>query len=276
MRPILEGKKVIITGGVTGCGRATAKACAEWGASVVTMSTAKPTDQRAVDTIADCEAVKPDDVDAVFKHITLDVSDQAACQVAFDAAVEFMGGLDAICLSHAVTPKCPTLEIHEDVMIKSFKVNTLGMIYMDICAYNYFAPRGGGAIVNFGSIAGIEGIDNLPAYSVAKGGINSISRIMAREWGGKNVRVNQLLPAVRSEASLNDEKELLETGGEAALKQYRDWINNSIPLDSPHKTATRQGDVIEAGRMAAFLCSDYARYVHGQLICVDGGMLFTR
>ncbi|AFV03257.1 3-oxoacyl-[acyl-carrier protein] reductase [Dehalobacter sp. UNSWDHB] len=263
---LLQGKKLIITAGVTGCGKAIAEGAAREGASVVTVSRALPTDERAVKVIETCRSLGA----GSFKHIQLDVSDRDAVFQVFDEAVAFLGGLDCLVSSAAFESGCYSDAVNAAKLRQVFDVNVNGTIFANQAAFKHMRTKGG-SIINLGSFAGINGVEGETAYSVSKGAVHTFSRLVAKEWGKYNIRVNVMLPVVATDfarqAYLNCDDEYRAT---------LDALLNSTIFLGDKWGFDRHGDVNEAANAAIFLASDMSKYITGQIIGVDGGMFMGR
>jgi 3-oxoacyl-[acyl-carrier protein] reductase len=267
---LLAGKKIIVTGGVTGCGKATAIEAAKEGASVVTMSRAKDTDERAVKTIEECKRVG---TGGVFKHIRCDISNREDVFKAFAEAVDFMGGgLDGMVNSGGLDASCPSHLVEGDELHRIFNVNIDGTIFTNQAAYSYMVKQDkGGSIYNFASISGVTGIDNNPAYSASKGAVIAWTRLVAREWGKYNIRVNMQALACKTEMS----DEWWYGATPEVRAGYGAWLDQVIPLGKGQGYEKLQ-PAAESAYLVCFFLSDKATFLTGQFNGVDGGMFMGR
>ncbi len=263
---LLEGKKIVITGGVTGIGQATAIVCAKEGASVVTLSRAKATDERAIETMNACKNVGK----GTFAHLTVDVSDRDAIFKTMDEAAKILGGIDCIVNSAGIETHGNAAEVEAEELFRVFGININGTIFANQAALKYLKAAGGGTIINFSSVAGIEGVVGMTAYTASKGAIAAYSRELAQEWGGFNIRVHALLPAVATELARRCYDDAADD-----VKYVYDALGEKV-LVGTKKGYARLGDTVEVGNLIAFLASDMATFMTGQTIGVDGGMVLTR
>lgn len=258
---ILEGKRIIVTGGVTGIGRATTLACAREGASVVSMSTAAP-DRHRVTRIADQIAQNGS---GRYLHIQADIGDRAAVDAAFAQATDWLGGLDGLVNSAATQTVRPAEDVTDDDIMADLRVSTFGTVYANQAAFPHL-KQAGGSIVNITSYVAVGGTENLAAYGLAKGAVNGWSFVLAREWGKHMIRVNLLAPVV-------------------ATSGYQAWYDQQSPEKQRESDAARKTSFALGGKMGTaedaadvnvFLLSDLSRYLTGQIFYADGGKAFGR
>lgn len=258
---LLEGKRIIVTGGVTGIGRATALACACEGAAVVTLSTAPP-DRRRVTGLTDqiAETGKGSHF-----HLQVDISNEAQVQRAFAEAAEWLGGLDALVNSAATLTIKPAEEFTTEDIQKDMAVTTFGTVYTNQAAFPYLKEKGG-SIVNITSYVAIGGQENMAGYGLAKGAVNGWSFVLAREWGKHMIRVNLMAPVV-------------------ATTGFQAWYEAQSPEDQQASDEKRKQSIALGGKMGTaddaagvnvFLVSDLSRYLTGQIFYADGGKAFGR
>ena len=258
---LLQGKRVIVTGGVTGIGRATVLACAREGASVVSFSTAAPDRNRVVRLLDEVEAMGAGRA----RHLQVDISDQARVDAAVDEAADWMGGLDGLVNSAATQTFKPADQFTREDLLADLAVNTFGTVYTNQAAYRHMKDHGG-SIVNVTSYVAIGGQDNLAGYGLAKGAVNGWSHVIAREWGKRLIRVNLMAPVVES------------TG----FRAYYEHLSPEGKLQSDQRRAEtialggKLGSTGDAGNVNAFLISDLSKYMTGQIFYVDGGVSFSR
>lgn len=258
---LLEGKRVIVTGGVTGIGRATTLVCAREGADVVSLSTAAP-DRRRVTSLADQIA---DMGKGRHLHLQADVSDQAAVDSAFAEAADWMGGVDGLVNSAATQTLKPAESFTTEDLLKDMAVTTFGTVYTNQAAFRRMKDTGG-SIVNLTSYVAVGGQDQMAGYGLAKGAVNGWSFVLAREWGKHGIRVNLVAPVV-------------------ATTGFQAWYDQLSPEEqkaSDEKRAEaialggRMGSAEDAANVNAYLLSDMAKYLTGQILYADGGRAFGR
>lgn len=244
----LAGKVAIITGSGSGMGEATALLFAKEGAKVIV---AEIVEQGGLATV---QAIEKGGGEAVF--VKADVSQREDVEAIVKAAVNKYGKLDimvncaGIALDEGSTTDCPE-EIFNRIIATNLNGVWLGMKY----AIPEMMKTGGGAIINFASIAALEAYQGLPAYSASKGGVISISRVAAIEFAAKNIRVNCVAPGHIATPML------LDAWAEEGLQRFR----NIAP----------QGRLGEPGEIAStvlFLASDESSHITGQTIVIDGGV----
>ncbi|MDD3897428.1 MAG: SDR family NAD(P)-dependent oxidoreductase [Syntrophomonadaceae bacterium] len=258
---LLEGKKVIITGGVTGIGKATVLAMAKEGASVVTFTPDLPDSERAVATIEGAKKLGS----GVFSHIQCDVRNEAAVNTAVEQAVKLMGGLTTVVNCAGIETQKPAENITPDDMYAEFAVHYVGTALICAAAFPYMKETGG-SLINYSSYAGTEGTPGMCAYSAAKAALLGYSRVIAKEWGKYYIRVNMPCPAAWTEMG----KEWYETKTPEGKKEADAWLQSIIPLGGTF------GEAEDAANLNVFLASDMSKFITGQIIPVDGGMFFVR
>jgi 3-oxoacyl-[acyl-carrier protein] reductase len=258
---LLENKRIIVTGGLTGIGKATVLACAKHGATVVSMSRKAPTDPSAVEMLEQARAIGSGSV----SHLASDVSVQEDVDRAFDEAAAQMGGLDAMVNCAGDELESPADEMTAAPMQQLFDVNVLGTAFTDAAAFRHMKDSGG-SIINYGSYVGVVGLPGVAAYAASKGAVSAYSRSIAMEWGQYGIRVNVVCPVVMTE--------LYEKGfglmPPERRAQMEAYFAASIPLGG------KPGKAEDSANLNVFLASDMSSFIHGQLIGVDGGMMMPR
>jgi len=242
----MDGRVVMVTGGGRGLGRAFCQAFAEAGARVV----AADIDEAAANETASL-------VDGL--GLRVDVSDSASVRATVDAAVERFGGIDALVNNaglYAGLHRAPFHELDEAEWDRTMSVNLKGPWLCSSACLPAMRERGGGAIVNVASATVFSGSPQWAHYVASKGGLIALTRVMAREAGEFNIRVNALAPGfILTEAS----REMIEDAETYGVAR------GSI------KRSAHPEDVVGA---AVFLASDESRFITGQTLIVDGGRQF--
>ena len=237
----LAGRRALVTGGGSGIGAAIAAALARAGAEVRTVDIDPATD--------------PD-------HIC-DVSDDKAVAALF-AKLDAEGGID-IAVNNVGTagPCAPVEDTDPEVFDRCLRANAGATFRVTRHAVPRLKAAGGGSIVNISSTAGHLPYPLRSAYSAAKWAVEGLTRTWAAELGQFGIRVNCVAPGAvdgpRMDRVIAAEAEAAGASPEAVRRGYRD--------QSAMRTFVTADDVATT---VAFLCSDAARHVNGQIISVDG------
>ncbi len=251
----LEGRSGIITGGGSGIGRASAQRYAAEGASVMIVG-------RKRETLEETARIVTEEGGACIWHVA-DAGDEAAVQAAIDRCVAEFGGLDFFFANAGNTDSVtPFLEQTTKQWEEMFRDNVITAFVACKLAGGYMAEHGGGSIILNSSTGSLRARGGTEAYGAAKAGVNHLTMTAACAFAGRNVRVNAILPG------------LTETG---LTKPMFDWARQHGKEDKLGRLTPMQrpGHVTDMAAVAAFLASDDAAYVDGQLIAVDGGISAT-
>jgi 3-oxoacyl-[acyl-carrier protein] reductase len=242
----LGGKVAIVTGAGSGIGREISRQAHAEGAHVV-----------AAD-------IEPAGIGALAAELgngrvtsaTLDVRDGDAIDRAVDAVIGELGGVDVLFNNAGVTDRfTPAADTTDEVWEHVLGVNLIGPFRLARRVLPSMLERGGGAIVNTGSVASVVAGAGGTAYTVSKHGILGLTRALAFEYGQKGIRVNAVLPgAIRT--AMTSSAEALVDGADAAIA--------ATP-------AGRWAAPEEVARVAVFLASEDASFVYGSAFKVDGG-----
>ena len=243
----LAGKVAVVVGGGGGVGGATAKQLASEGAAVLVA------DQRADSAQGVAAAIVGAGDKA--QAWSVDIADEASIRSMIGAALERMGSLDILVNAAAVPQVVPILKLTLADWQKVIDINLTGNFLCAQTAARVMAQRGtAGRIVNISSINAQRAIIGRGAYSVAKGGIAMLTKVMAAELGAQGITVNAVAPGpVDTEMVL-----AMHT------QETRQAFHDSLAV----KRYARPEEVAAA---VAFLCSDEAAYITGHTLNVDGG-----
>jgi 3-oxoacyl-[acyl-carrier protein] reductase len=243
----LDGRRILVTGGATGIGAAAVHVLNEAGAAVVATYHQTTPAERAGVTWVQC-----------------DVRDSAAVDDMVNGAAETLGGLDV--LLHAAglwQPGIPGQITGGDI---DFLVDTnlKATIFTNQAAYAVMRTNGGGRIINFGSGEAVMGSPISAVYAATKGAVAAWTRSIARAWGAEKVSAIALAPAVQTPGA----DRLREFLGPEAADFIDEQIKSTIPLGG-----ALLDPVKDLGPTLVFLCSEGSRFITGQLIAVDGGLV---
>ncbi|MBN2584007.1 MAG: SDR family oxidoreductase [Planctomycetes bacterium] len=244
--PDLKGKTVVVTGASRGIGRHIGLFCGRQGMDVVLAG-------RSADK-GEAVAAEVRAAGARCEWVTGDVSDEAVAQQVFDTAIRSFGRLDVLVNNAAWKGGRPFLDLDEDAYHRSFEKN-LRMVYlMSRLAGRHMADHGGGSIVHISSVGGLRAHRGTPGYDASKGAIDALTRAMALDLAPHGIRVNAVAPGFTPD-------DWFRTNKPEAVRDK----GTGIPLG-------REGTGEEVAAVVAFLASDAAAYITGQILYVDGGL----
>jgi 3-oxoacyl-[acyl-carrier protein] reductase len=245
-----EGKRVIVTGGARGIGKATVIRFAAEGASVLLTDLQRDAAESAAREIAEATGA------TVYPFIG-DVSSKADDLATIQFALEKMGGIDILVNNAGVYYEEPFEEITEDRWNEVMNIDLKGTFLMCQAAAPHMKEKRSGVIVNMASTNGLAGEWGYAHYNAAKAGVVLLTKTLAIELGPYNIRVNCVCPGyiVTETTQAMDSEEFVQN-----------YINTKIPL-------RRLGQPEEVASVIAFLASDEASFVHGTSILIDGGQL---
>ena len=269
---MLKGKIAIVTGGARGIGAGIAGVLAQQGARVA---------------ILDLDVVEAEKTAAGLAvpgmAVSCDVALESDAAKAVEQVVESLGGLDIV-VNNAGVGRGPI-----DPNVPSAAPGTLGVDAMSAerwdeylsqnlrttfvtskAAFTHLKARGGGAVVNISSIAGIVGSPRLPAYAAAKAGVISLTKSLALDWAPYDIRVNAICPGFLWTRAWDGlaaaiKRSMPEFANREPREVFLELVKRGVPLG-------REQTPEDIGQLAAFLASDAARNITGQWIAVDGGI----
>ncbi len=238
---------VIVTGGASGMGAASARAFAELGDTVVIIDRDP---ERAREIAADIGAPEPS---------IGDVSESAFCRRSVEEVVEQHGQLDVLVNCAGVIHRAGAADTDDAQWRKVMGVNVDGVFYMSRAAIGPMCERRHGVIVNFGSIWGGVGAAGVLAYCASKGAVHQITRAMALDHAEDGIRINAVAPGEVNTPMLASGRDHAPTGLE--LQALADA---TIPMK-------RLAEPEEVASVVVFLASDNASYMTGSIVTVDAG-----
>ncbi len=249
--PRFLGKRVIVTGSGTGIGREIALEFGRQGADVALHYAHSDAGAKSA----------ADEICAMGRRAEAFGADFANLDEVFrfaDRAMTFLGGLDCLINNSGITLNMPLLKVTPEQYDVIYNVNVRAQFFMMQRAVAYMVEHGAGSIVNLTSVHGLAGAPEHSVYAGTKGAIIAQTRTLGIELAHKGVRINAIAPGwVVVE---NHSKAVPGSTLETALEGAKD----AVPVGRP-------GFPVEIAKLAAFLCSDDARFIIGQTIVADGG-----
>ena len=245
----MESKRVLVTGSGTGIGRGVALEFAREGAAVVLhYAHSEAGAASAVDEIRSAGGTA--------EAFQADLADIEQVRALASQAIEFLGGLDVLVNNAGITMNKPFLQVTPEQFDTLYDVNIRGMYFLTQAAVPTMIEQGTGAVINLTSVHAFAGMTEHTIYAGTKAAIVGFTRVLALELATKGVRVNAIAPGwILVENHL---KVLGEFDQQSA--------GSTIPagvIGAPH----------DIGKLALFLASDESRYIVGQTLVIDGGML---
>jgi ketoreductase RED2 len=239
----LEGKVAVVTGSSSGIGEAVARSLARAGASVVVNSARSVAEgQKVADSLPRAS------------YVQADVADDRACEALVAATLAEFGRLDILVNNAGTTQVIPHADLDaatDEIWQRIFDVNVLGTWHMTRASVPALRATGDGAVVNVTSVAGQRPSGSSIPYAVSKAGVNHMTLLLAKVLGPQ-IRVNAVAPG------------LVETPWTSGWDEIRETVAAQAPLQ---RVAVPE-DIAEAV-MGLVL----ARFVTGQVLTVDGGMV---
>jgi 3-oxoacyl-[acyl-carrier protein] reductase len=244
---MLKGKKAIVTGGSRGIGNAVVREFLDRGATVYCLSRSAPANAAELEAAAKAGG-------GAFRWVAADVTKEEEVTKAIDAVAAEAGAVDVLVNNAGITRdglifRMPTADWDEVL-----KANLTSAFYASRAVAKLMIKQRAGSIINISSVSGIMGNAGQVNYSASKAGLIGFSKSLAREVASRGVRVNAIAPG------------FIETDMTKALgEKARTALVAQIPLG-------RVGVPADVAALTAFLASDAAAYITGQVIPIDGGL----
>lgn len=243
----LDGKIALVTGASRGIGRGIALALAGCGATVlVNYNGSKERAEQVVAEIAN--------MGGQAEAIGCNVSDYAACEQMVKEVIEKYGKVDILVNNAGITRDNLIMRMSEQDYDDVLNTNLKGAFNTMKHLTRHFLKNKSGKIINISSVSGVMGNAGQANYSASKAGLIGLTKSIARELSSRGICVNAVAPGFI-------ETEMTKAMPESVLEGAK----GSIPLG-------RIGAVDDIANTVLFLASDYANYITGQVVCVDGGM----
>ncbi|NDJ87478.1 MAG: glucose 1-dehydrogenase [Chloroflexi bacterium] len=253
----IQGKNVLVTGGSSGIGQQIAIKFAEYGANVaINYYRNREEAEETEEALQVCrQKVQQQGVDDLL--VQADVSKKADVDRMFDTVLEAWGRLDFLINNAGIQIAADSHELDVEKFTRVISTNTIGAFMCAQRAIQHFlAEDKPGAIVNVSSVHQVIPKPRFVGYTVSKGGMQNLTRTLALEYAGRNIRVNGIGPGATitpiNRAWIDD-------------PEKREMVVSHIPMG-------RAGEAEEMAEVTAFLCSDLSAYITGQTIFVDGGL----
>lgn len=246
----LKNKVAIVTGASKGIGAGIAKAFADAGAKVVV-------NYASSKELADTVVKSITDNGGTAIAVQADVSKEADVATLFDETKKAFGALDILVNNAVFQGYAPIEQVSAENFHQSFNVNVLGDILTIQAALKQFDGKGGN-IINISSGASKMPLPNASVYSATKAAIDALTISLSKELGGKNIRINSILPGATETEGAN-------SAGVTAGSEYEKAFIANTPLG-------RRGRPEDIAKAAVFLASDDAAWITGEQISVSGGM----
>src|SRR2546428_1136518 len=253
----LKGKNVLVTGGSSGIGQAIAVRFAEHGANVAINYLTTPDEAEGTEEqVQACvNRLREHDVRDVLVQGDVSKEDDVIRMV--EQTVDELGGIDVLVNNAGIQISRPSHELSQADFEKVLGVNLRGAF---LCAREsikrFLAAKTPGVIINVSSVHQLIPKPDYLGYSVSKGGMQNLTRTLALEYAGHNIRVNGIGP------------------GATITPINRAWVDDpeKAKLVTSHIPLARAGTADEMAGVTCFLASDDAAYITGQTIFVDGGL----
>lgn len=245
----LQDKAALVTGAARGIGKAIAMRLAREGARVA-VNYVQGMEELAEQTVSEIRAAGGQAM-----AVRADVTQEGDVAAMFDEVIKAWGRLDILVNNAGITRDGLIIRMKDEDFDRVLQVNLYGSFHCSREAAKIMMRQRGGRIVNIASVMGVVGNAGQVNYSASKAGIIGLTKSLAKEIGGRGITVNAVAPGY------------IQTDMTAVLPdKIKEGILGLIPLQ-------QLGEADDVANLVAFLVSDDSRYITGQVIHVDGGMV---
>jgi len=249
MKDLLKGKIAVVTGGTRGIGYAIVKKYIEAGATVVLCGSKEAT---ATSALSKLKAEIPD---AAADAIWPDLTNAADVNAAFEGVRKKYGRIDILANNAGISQKTPLYDYTEKEIDDILNLNVKAVFICAQAAAKIMKEQGGGVIVNTSSVVSLYGQASGCGYPASKFAVNGLTKSLARELAKDKIRVNAVAPGIIR-------TDMVAQLPEALIQP----IINTIPIG-------RMGEPEDIANAYVFLSSDWASYITGAVLSVDGGVI---
>lgn len=250
----LEGKTALITGGGAGIGAAIARLFVAEGAKVCITGRRQGVLGDVVESLPAGTAVA----------CSGDVTDTDDVRRMVETALGLTGRLDILVNNAGIDNAGSVADLDPEVWRKVVDINLTGPFLMMRAAVPHMVESGGGVIINVSSLAALRCLPGMPAYCASKAGLNHLTRQVALDYGGDNIRANVLCPgATRTE--------MLEHSMGPAAEAFGTDVDGVLARMTANSPLRRAASSEEVARTCLYLASDESSFMTGSEILVDGG-----
>ena len=243
----MQNKSIIITGGASGMGAASARKFAASGANVTIVDINKKLAHQVANEINTVDPIIGDIRDSIF------------CNQVIEMTIERYGKVDVLINCAGTILRADAENTTDEDWHRVMSTNVDGLFFMSRAAIKPMVGNGNGAIINFGSIWGSVGSAGVVAYCASKGAVHQITRAMALDHAKDGIRINSVCPGEVNTPMLSTGRKFPPT--QEDLKKLAD---KTIPV-------ARLAEPEEIANVVFFLASEDASYMTGSMVTVDGG-----
>ena len=243
----MQNKSIIITGGASGMGAASARKFAASGANVTIVDINKKLAHQVANEINTVDPIIGDIRDSIF------------CNQVIEMTIERYGKIDVLINCAGTILRADAENTTDEDWHRVMSTNVDGLFFMSRAAIKPMVGNGNGVIINFGSIWGSVGSAGVVAYCASKGAVHQITRAMALDHAKDGIRINSVCPGEVNTPMLSTGRKFPPT--QEDLKKLAD---ETIPV-------ARLAEPEEIANVVFFLASEDASYMTGSMVTVDGG-----